>query len=87
MGTDEARETTLTLDDLYALYRHTYWDHEIARSRSIARSSILPPVARVVAEFAESDAQNGKPIRSFSEFRLALSHGAGALGPLGWTAV
>jgi hypothetical protein len=75
----------LTLDHLYALYRFTY--HEFDRTGGAgARASRLPSVARAVAEFAEGDAQDGRPLRSLSEFRMALSHGAGALVPLGWHA-
>ncbi len=85
-GTGEATEATLTLDSLYALYRRSYRDHETPGCGAPSPFSGLPRVARVVAEFAEADAQDGKPMRSFSEFRLALAHGARALVPLGWTA-
>ncbi len=82
----EAREATVTLDKLYSLYRHTYCEHENSSSRSLPCCNGLPALARAVAEFAETDAQDGKPMRSFPEFQLALALGAGALGPLGWTA-
>ncbi len=75
----------MTLDDLYTLYRHSYSTHDVPPGRSPGCCDGLPRVARAVAEFAESDAQDGKPMRSVAEFRLALAHGAGALGPLGWT--
>lgn len=83
-GTDEATEATLTLDELYSLYRYTYSAHEIELDRWLEGCSGLPLLARAVAEFAGSDAEEGKPMRSVAEFRLALAHGAGALGPLGW---
>jgi hypothetical protein len=85
-GTDEATEATLTLDHLYTLYRYTYRQYDHGAGRSLAFALRLAPVARAVAELAECDAQDGKPLRSLSEFRLALAHGAGALGPLGWSA-
>jgi hypothetical protein len=76
----------MTLDHLYALYRHAYREFDHAGADRGARVLPLPPVARAVAEFAESDAHDGRPLRSFSEFRLALSLGADALAPLGWRA-
>ncbi len=75
----------MTLDHLYALYRFTYQQFDRAGGGA-SRASRRPSVALAVAELAEGDAQDGRPLRSLSEFRLALSHGAGALGPLGWRA-
>jgi hypothetical protein len=76
----------MTLDHLYTLYRHTYDHYHPGTARPPARAGVLPPVARVVAEFAEADALDGRPLRTLSEFRMAVRHGAGALVPLGWSA-
>lgn len=74
----------MTLDHLYMLYRRIYHEYDHLGPR--ARTSLLPPVARAVAEFAEVDAQDGRPLRSVTEFALALAQGAEALGALGWRA-
>jgi hypothetical protein len=76
----------LTLVHLYTLYRHIYRDYDQVFERSPAIAAALPPVARAVAEFAESDARDGKPLRSFPEFERELAYGADALRPLGWSA-
>ena len=75
---------TLTLVHLYALYRHTYheFDHAL---QGQALPGALPPVAHLVVEFAESDARDGRPLRTLTEFQRALAHGAEALAPLGWS--
>lgn len=76
----------MTLDHLYRLYLLTYHEFDHASPGSTGRAGVLPPFARAVAEFAEVDAQDGRPLRSLSEFALALAHGAEALGALGWHA-
>ena len=76
----------MTLDHLYALYRHTYREFDHAGPGLPRALLALPAVALAVAEFAEADAQDGRPLRSLSEFRMALAHGAEALRPLGWCA-
>ncbi len=76
----------MTLDYLYALYRHTYSAHDLELGRSLPCCDGLPRVARAIAEFAEADAHDGRPMRSVAEFRLALAHGSGALVPLGLSA-
>ena len=79
-GTGEA---TLTLIHLYALYRRTYHDFDHALQGQ-ALPAALPPVAHLVAEFAESDARDGRPLRTLTEFQRALAYGAEALALLGW---
>jgi len=76
----------LTISHLYALYRHAYDEFDLLPFGTISLRSGLPLVARAVAELAESDARDGKPLRSLDEFQQALAQGAAALVPLGWIA-
>ena len=73
----------MTLIHLYALYRHAYREFDHAVMGPVLPSA-LPPVARAVAEFAEWDARDGRPLRTLTEFQRALAHGAEALALLGW---
>jgi len=73
----------LTLIHLYALYRYAYHEFDHAITGPVLPPA-LPPVARAVAEFAESDARDGRPLRTLTEFQRALAHGAEALALLGW---
>lgn len=71
----------MNVAELYALYRRIYRDWDRVHGSPLALS-MLAPVARVVAQFAEADAQNGTPLRSQEQFERCLAHGADALGPL-----
>ena len=71
----------MTTAQLHAVYCRCY--------REFDRDLGAPPprggsrVEAIVAELAAHDAQNGTPLRSLEQFRLALATGLDALRPLG----
>jgi hypothetical protein len=72
---------------LYALYRNVY--RQFARRRAddeaarLVLTSALPSAARAVAHFAELDARDATPMRTYEEFQAALAQGEGALAGVG----
>ena len=87
MGEDgTGRETTVTPSDLYQLYARAYHAHDRSGATCLSRWPGIPPIARAIAELAEGDAEDGRPIRSRTAFAEALREGAAALRPLGLVA-
>ncbi len=74
------RETTVTVAELYAVYRSAYDAFDRMRPSGAPPSE---PISRAVVEFAELDALDGVAPRSREDFERCLARGAGALGPLG----
>lgn len=73
----------MTIAQLYALYCSAYLEHDPVRGPLLRVRPGLPPVAHAVAEFAQADAQDGRPLRSPADFERSLALGAGALVALG----
>jgi len=76
----------VTPSDLYQLYARAYHAHDRSGATCLSRWPGIPPIARAIAELAESDAEDGRPIRSRAAFSAALQDGLGALRPLGLVA-
>jgi hypothetical protein len=76
----------VTPSDLYLLYARAYHAHDHSGATCLSRWPGISPIARAIAELAESDAEDGRPMRSRDAFALALEEGAQALRPLGLVA-
>lgn len=76
----------MTPSDLYQLYARAYHAHDRLGGTSLSRWPGIAPIARAIAELAEHDAEDGRPLRSRAAFALALQEGASALRPLGLVA-
>lgn len=73
----------MTIAQLYALYCRAYLDHDPVHGALLGLRPGLPRVAHAVAEFAWTDAQDGRPLRSREDFAHCLALGADALVALG----
>ncbi len=67
--------------ELYAVYCRAYREYDRVHGPGVAAGATCPPLARVILEFAEFDAQNGTPLRSRLAFEAALA-GSAALAAL-----
>jgi hypothetical protein len=73
----------MTHAELYTLYRRAYQDYDRVHGSALALAPRLSAIACAIAELAEADAQDGRPLRTRTEFERCLVEGAGALAPLG----
>lgn len=69
----------MTIAELYALYLRVHAEYDRRHAFALPSS----PIARVIAEFAQFDAQNGVAARSRADFERCVAQGADALAPLG----
>ncbi len=74
----------MTPSQLYVLYCRVYQAFDRGRSGAWPLDGRpLSAIEAAVAEFAEEDAANGRPIRTGAQFERSVAAGTGALGPLG----
>jgi len=77
----------MTTSALYDLYRKCYAEFDRSSGAAwLLGHDPLQPIELVIMEFAEEDAQNGRPCRTRAEFDRSVASGIEALGPLGLAA-
>ena len=73
----------MTTTELYAIYCQAYADYDPSMGSAAHVLSGRSALERAIAEYAQADAENGKPLRSREAFARAVEAGLAALGPLG----